>query len=45
MDRTANPCEDLYQYACGGWIKNNPIPADQSRISTYGKLYATIPRK
>jgi putative endopeptidase len=39
MDRTANPCENLYQYACGGWIKNNPIPADQSRISTYGKLY------
>jgi putative endopeptidase len=39
MDRTANPCENLYQYACGGWIKNNPIPADQSRTSTYGKLY------
>ena len=39
MDRTANPCENFYQYACGGWIKNNQIPADQSRISTYGKLY------
>ena len=39
MDRSADPCENLYQYACGGWIKNNPIPADQSRTSTYGKLY------
>jgi endothelin-converting enzyme/putative endopeptidase len=39
MDKTADPCEDFYQYACGGWIRNNPIPADRSRISTYGKLY------
>ncbi|MEO8385210.1 MAG: M13 family metallopeptidase N-terminal domain-containing protein, partial [Betaproteobacteria bacterium] len=38
MDKTANPCEDFYQYTCGGWMKNNPIPADQPRWSVYGKL-------
>jgi putative endopeptidase len=39
MDKTADPCVDFYQYSCGGWKKNNPIPGDQARWSVYGKLY------
>src|SRR5688572_3913477 len=39
MDRSVDPCEDLYTFACGGWQKNNPIPPDQTQWSVYGKLY------
>jgi putative endopeptidase len=38
MDLTANPCNDFYQYTCGGWMKNNPVPPDQASWSVYGKV-------
>jgi endothelin-converting enzyme/putative endopeptidase len=38
MDKSANPCVDLYKYSCGGWEKSHPIPADQAAWSVYGKL-------
>jgi endothelin-converting enzyme/putative endopeptidase len=38
MDKSVDPCKDFYSYVCGGWEKNNPIPADQSSWSVYAKL-------
>jgi len=38
MDKTVDPCVDFFTYSCGGWLKNNPIPADQAAWDAYGKL-------
>jgi putative endopeptidase len=38
LDKTTEACTDFYQYACGGWIAKNPIPADRRSIGRFAEV-------
>jgi endothelin-converting enzyme/putative endopeptidase len=38
MDPSIDPCVDFFAYSCGGWLRKNPIPPDESTWGVTGKL-------
>ena len=38
LDKSADACTDFYQFACGGWIANNPVPSDRAGYGRFDEL-------
>ncbi|XP_043928223.1 phosphate-regulating neutral endopeptidase PHEX [Protopterus annectens] len=42
LDQSVDPCDNFFSFACGGWIKENPIPEDASSYGIYSWLRKNV---
>ncbi|KAG8183510.1 hypothetical protein JTE90_003860 [Oedothorax gibbosus] len=42
MDESVDPCEDFYQFSCGGWLERHAIPEDKSSVSVFSEVQEEV---
>ena len=45
LNESVDPCKDFYEFSCGNWVKNNPIPKTSSSFSTFSKLNQIVEKQ